>query len=97
MLRNLATSLVLHDHLVTTSAKAQELRAYFEPLVTRVKRSSDSVAIRFLQSSLTTQAASERFLTKARSLQGDSGWLRIAKVGYRDGDGSEVAQVSFVS
>ena len=37
MLSNMATSLILHKRIITTTAKAKALRMYVEPLVTRSK------------------------------------------------------------
>ena len=38
MLRNLSTSLLRHEHLVTTVPRAKELRPYVERLITIAKR-----------------------------------------------------------
>ena len=37
MLSNMATSLILHKRIITTTAKAKALRMYVEPLITRSK------------------------------------------------------------
>jgi large subunit ribosomal protein L17 len=37
MLSNMATSLILHKRITTTTAKAKELRKYVEPILTRSK------------------------------------------------------------
>ena len=40
MLSNMATSLILHKHITTTTAKAKVLRRYVEPLLTRSKQNN---------------------------------------------------------
>ena len=40
MLSNMATSLIISKRIITTLAKAKELRKYIEPLVTKAKDDS---------------------------------------------------------
>ena len=40
MLANMATSLILHKRITTTTAKAKALRTYVEPLITKSKEDS---------------------------------------------------------
>ena len=40
MLSNMATSLILHKRITTTTAKAKALRTYVEPLITKSKEDS---------------------------------------------------------
>ena len=44
LLRNLATSLLKHKKITTTTEKAKELRRFIEPIITKAK--TDSVAAR---------------------------------------------------
>ena len=40
MLANMATSLIIHKRITTTTAKAKALRTYVEPLITKSKEDS---------------------------------------------------------
>ena len=40
MLSNMATSLILHKRITTTTAKAKALRTFVEPLITKSKEDS---------------------------------------------------------
>jgi large subunit ribosomal protein L17 len=40
LLANMATSLISHKKITTTTAKAKELRKYVEPLITKAKDDS---------------------------------------------------------
>ena len=40
MLANMATSLILHKRITTTTSKAKALRTYVEPLITKSKEDS---------------------------------------------------------
>ncbi len=40
MLSNMATSLILHKRITTTTAKAKALKTYVEPLITKSKEDS---------------------------------------------------------
>lgn len=42
MLKNLATSLILHDRIMTTTARAKELRRVVEKLVTHAKKGAQA-------------------------------------------------------
>eukprot|EP00835_Amoeboradix_gromovi_P000770 NODE_29_length_33183_cov_0.333666.p4 type:complete len:388 gc:universal NODE_29_length_33183_cov_0.333666:9934-11097(+) len=38
LMRNLSTQLILRDRIITTTAKAKELRKYIEPIITKAKK-----------------------------------------------------------
>ena len=40
MLANMASSLILHKRITTTTAKAKALKSYVEPLITKSKEDS---------------------------------------------------------
>lgn len=94
LLRNLATSFALHGKLTTTVAKARELVAYYEHLITLAKRADDVSAIRMVKRHLFTEPAQKAFMKQVKGLEDKkSGYLRMTKLGYRDGDVAHVAQV----
>jgi len=97
MFRNQLSSLVAQERIVTTLAKAKELRPLAERIVTQGKR--DSVHARRLVGRWIQNRdlikklfdeISPRFSTRP------GGYLRIVKLGSRHGDGAELAVLEFV-
>jgi len=97
LLRNLVTSILLEDRVVTTVAKAKAVRPHVEKLITLGKR-GDLHARRQAHSFLQTDAAVARlFETVApRYSERNGGYLRIARAGFRQGDGGERAIIELV-
>lgn len=97
MFRNMASSLVEHELIKTTLAKAKELRMIAEPLITLAKE--DSVANRRLAfDRLRNKATVGKLFTDLgpRYLQRPGGYIRIIKCGYRQGDKAPMAYVELV-
>ncbi|MFQ6372902.1 50S ribosomal protein L17 [Shewanella sp. YIC-542] len=97
MFRNMASSLVRHEVIVTTLVKAKELRRVVEPLITLAK--SDSVANRRLAFARTRD---EEVVGKLfnelgpRYLERQGGYTRILKCGLRTGDKAPMAYIELV-
>lgn len=97
MFRNQLASLVASERIVTTVAKAKELRPLAERMVTQGKRGTVHarrlvgrwVADRDLIKKLFDEIA-PRFASRP------GGYLRIVKLGSRQGDGAEMAILEFV-
>jgi large subunit ribosomal protein L17 len=98
MLRNMATSLFQHDRIVTTEAKAKELRPYAERLITMARR-GDLHARRQVERRIKDRAVSGRLFTEIgpRFAARPGGYTRIVKLGHRDGDGAEIARIELLS
>ena len=97
MFRNMTVSLVEHELIKTTVAKAKELRGYAEPLITLSK--SDSVANRRLAFDRTrSKDAVGKLFTELgpRYQERPGGYIRILKCGYRTGDKAPMAYVELV-
>jgi len=98
LLRSLARSLVLHERISTTEAKAKELRPFIEKLVTRAK--TDSVANRRLVSARIQDPTSVKKLFTAigpRYQDRTGGYVRIVKRAKRGAnDARPLAYVAFV-
>lgn len=97
LFRNLTSALVREELIRTTLPKAQELRRYVEPLITRAK--TDSVANR----RLTFDRVRDRdAVTKLFNELGPryqtrpGGYVRILKCGLRAGDKAPMAYVELV-
>ncbi|PCJ42715.1 MAG: 50S ribosomal protein L17 [SAR86 cluster bacterium] len=97
MFRNMTSSLVEHEIIRTTLAKAKELRSYAEPLITLAKE--DSVANRRLAFSRVQDKATVGKLFSElgpRYQARPGGYLRVIKCGLRTGDKAPMAYVELV-
>lgn len=98
LLRSLASSLILRGSIMTTEAKAKELRPFVEKLVTKSKK--DTLAAR--RNVIALLGGGERPGKKLFAEIGPryttraGGYLRITKIGARKGDGSSRARIEFV-
>jgi len=98
MLRNMATSLFQHDRIVTTEAKAKELRPYAERLITLARR-GDLHARRQVERRIKDRTVAGRLFAEIgpRFASRPGGYTRIVKLGHRDGDGAEIARIELLS
>jgi len=128
LLRNLCTSLMVEEKVVTTVAKAKELRSYAEKAITLAKRgvTADSpekalscrrqaakyfiggqaqVRLRYpgeKEKRTIERTGGVRALKKLfdeigpRYLQRPGGYTRVIKLGWRRGDGAEMALIELV-
>ncbi len=97
MLRNLATSLILHEKIKTTLPKAKEIRPIVEKLIT--KGSKDNfVTRRRLNAYLLDKNATEKIITEIAPLYESrkGGYTRIVKLGIRPGDAAEMAYIELL-
>lgn len=97
LLANMSCSLIQHKRITTTLAKAKALRSYVEPLITKSKDDSTH-SRRIVFSYLKDKTAvAELFRTIAPKIADrPGGYLSILHVGFRQGDGSEMALIEFV-
>lgn len=97
LLRNMAASLITHERLRTTVAKAKELRPFVEKLVTLGKRDSLHARRRAL-SILSSKTVVRRLFSDVspRFSERPGGYTRILKLGPRQGDGAPMAFIEFV-
>ena len=97
LLRQLAISMILHERLTTTEAKAKSLRPVVEKLVTIAR--SDSQHHRSLVMSKIdhSPATSKLFdVIGPRFEAAPGGYTRISKLGIRHGDAAPMALIEFV-
>jgi len=97
MFRNMTASLVEHEIIKTTLAKAKELRMVAEPLITLSKE--DNVANRRLAfDRLRNKVTVGKLFTDIgpRYTSRPGGYIRIIKCGYRSGDKAPMAYVELV-
>ena len=97
MFRNMTSSLVEHEIIKTTLAKAKELRGFAEPLITISKE--DSVANRRLVfDRIRDKDTVGKLFSELgpRYAERPGGYLRIVKCGLRTGDKAPMAYVELV-
>ena len=97
LFRNMTVSLVRHELIKTTVAKAKELRRVAEPLITLAKTDSVSrrrLAFARLRDRPTVTKLFNELGPRYKSRPG--GYLRILKCGYRVGDKAPMAIVELV-
>ena len=97
MFRNMTSSLIKHELIRTTLAKAKELRRVAEPLITLAK--VDSVANRRLAfSRLRDKVAVGKLFVEIgpRYVSRPGGYLRLLKCGFRAGDSAPMAYVELM-
>lgn len=97
MMRNLVTSLLLYEKIITTAAKAKELRGVAEKMVTLAKR-EDLQARRQAAEVLNDDKALKKLFETigARYRDREGGYTRITKLDYRMGDGAPLAAIELV-
>jgi large subunit ribosomal protein L17 len=97
LLRNLAASLMMHERIRTTLAKAKELRPFAEKLVTLGKKDTLHARRRALSIVPRKEAIAKLFNDiSPRFAERQGGYTRILKLGPRRGDGAEMAFIEFV-
>ncbi len=96
-MRNLVTSLVLYEKIITTAAKAKELRSVAEKMVTLAKR-EDLHARRQAAEVLNDDKALKKLFDTfgGRFRERNGGYTRITKLDYRMGDGAPLAAIEFL-
>ncbi len=97
MLRNLVTSLMLYEKIITTAAKAKELRGVADKMVTLGKRGDLAARRQAAETLMDEKAVKKLFDTiGARYQDRNGGYTRITKLDYRMGDGAPLAAVELV-
>ncbi len=98
VLKNLATSLFKHDRIVTTEAKAKELRPFAEKMITFARR-GDLGARRQVERRIRDREVADRLFREIgpRFASRPGGYTRIVKLGHRPGDGAELARIELLS
>ena len=100
MFRNMSVSIIMHEQIKTTLAKARAIRPVLEKLVTKAKRGQNDLSTRrYLLSALCSDEVAVNKLLNViakRYEKRPGGYLRIVKAGSRFGDMAEVAYIEFV-
>ena len=100
LLRNLASSLIIHKRIQTTDAKAKELRIFVEPLITFAKEGSLHArrqVLKTLPGAYGRQVTDILFKEIAPQFADrPGGYTRIIKLGFRTNDRAPVSLVELV-
>jgi large subunit ribosomal protein L17 len=97
MLANMASSLILHKRITTTTAKAKALKTYVEPLITKSKEDSTHSRRTVFSYLKDKGAVSELFREiSPRIAERPGGYTRILKIGNRIGDNAEMCILELV-
>ena len=97
LLRNLVTSVILEERVVTTVTKAKAVKPLIDKMITLGKR--DTLHARRQAASFLMTPASVKKLFDTLSTrfgQRAGGYTRIVRLGFRKGDGAEQAMIELV-
>ena len=96
-LNGLAQALFMEDRIVTTVAKAKELRPFAEKLITRARR-GDLHSRREVLRQLKHPEVVDRLIHDVAPFfrERPGGYTRIVKLGYRKSDAAELALIELV-
>jgi large subunit ribosomal protein L17 len=98
LLNNMAASLFEHGRVITTEAKAKELRPFAEKLITLARR-GDLHARRLVERRIKDRETLSRLFSEIgpRFAARPGGYTRILKLGHREGDGADIARIELLS
>ncbi len=97
MFANMAAALIKHEQIITTLAKAKELRPIVEKLITLAKKGDLSARRRAI-----AKIRDEKMVKKLFDVLGPrykdraGGYTRVLKAGFRYGDNAPLGVIEFV-
>jgi large subunit ribosomal protein L17 len=97
LLKNLVTSVILTDYIVTTVPKAKAAKPLVEKMITLAKR--DTLHTRRQAAGFLETPASVKKLFDTigpKFSQRPGGYTRITRLGFRKGDGAELCKLELV-
>ena len=101
LMKNLAISLIEHEEIKTTLAKAKCLRTFIEPMITKARdpKIEDGLhKARLIFNRLRSKKALKKIIEElaVRYKDRPGGYTRILKAGHRSGDGAPMAYIQLV-
>lgn len=97
LLRGLTSDLLKHHSLITTTAKAKELRRFFEPLVTTARQDLTRHVRSNLEKSLRAPEDMERLAKVARvHAKRPGGYVRITRLPTKRQDDAELSRIDIL-
>jgi large subunit ribosomal protein L17 len=97
MIRNLVVSLLTHERLRTTQAKAREMRPVVDKVISLAKK-GDLASRRLILAEIDNEQAVYKLFSEIvpRYSERDSGFTRVVKIGPRTGDAAPMVQIELV-
>jgi len=98
MVRNMVTSLLEHERIVTTTPKAKEVRKIADKMITLAKRGdlhARRQALAFIRDSKIVSKLFDKLRAEYQDRQG--GYTRIIQTGNRNGDAAPMAILELVN
>jgi len=98
MVRNMVTSLLEHERIVTTTPKAKEVRKVADKMITLAKRGdlhARRQALAFIRDSKVVAKLFDKLRAEYQDRQG--GYTRIIQTGNRNGDAAPMAILELVN
>ena len=97
MFRNMVTSLLNHEKITTTDAKAKEIRSVAEKMITLGKR-GDLHSMRLAASYIREKSVVTKLFASIapRYKERSGGYTRIIKLGIRQGDTAPISMIELV-
>lgn len=98
LLSSLAESLILKERIVTTEAKAKELRTVVEPLITKGKAASLAVRRNLIADLQGRERVAKKIIDTLAPRYKDrkGGYTRVTKVFKKSADARKMALIEFV-
>ncbi len=95
LIKGLAESLILHEQIKTTSARAKILRGFVDKLINHAKKESKMNAIRKVNESINDENAAKKLIEviAPRYADKNSGYVKLVKAGDRAGDSAPMVIV----
>ncbi len=102
LIKTLLGSLVLHEHIMTTEAKAKEIKNYIDQVVNKAKAARNTperyvAMVREIQKYIPMIATKKLLSDFSARFEGrQSGYTRVVKLEQRKSDGAKMAVIEFV-
>ncbi len=97
MFRNLVTSVLEHERVMTTDAKAKEIRRWVDWMITLGKKGDLAARRQALKVIRDKAVVHKLFADLAPKYQNvNGGYSRVIKIGYRRGDGAPMSMIELI-
>jgi large subunit ribosomal protein L17 len=97
MLRNLVTSLLRNNRLITTETRAKEVKRMADKMISLAKK-GDLASRRLALACIYDESVVRKLFNELGEKYGErpGGYTRVTKMGYRRGDGAPLALIELV-
>ena len=99
LLKNLASSLIIHEKIQTTRTKAKLVQPMIEKLINASRKKEKSLAVRNLNVRLSNPLAGKKIMEvlNKRYAERKSGFTRITPIKFRPGDNAPIVQIELLN